>query len=418
VCSWLFVVVTCSTVVPFSVSHTGRFDPPLCFTAVLCNIKHPVSTLGIVEATIFLVHHYYTDLNIKVEFVFAEVHFTLFFVAIINAIMSCLLYFFASQVAESIWFRLETVDLDHYVAIRKQFDALQEQLQVIKSSRHDDEKNKVKFQHMNSSRETNTFIQALSISKIPFLKANIKQMLNVKYRNLLVQVRFHELRVHFIESNGLDPRFRVSSYLKLCMNDVFKSLVHISTFAWLILLACTNLLYFATGMIASETSNQEAIGYTFSCIYVGYCAAFILLSFLIAWKMKKIFFKIMTNEQWINRDGVEHGEKDVKNHQDTPTRTNENVLSVSYMQKDNHQRKEESQFNNHVHQLGYFWGGDPTFIVVACQFMQFGYALSLAILLVFNKSIFVKKIPFQWVGWYFVTPFLCYILFVVSWFSG
>lgn len=370
---------------------------------LLCN--NPVSTLGIVEATIFLVHHYYTDLNIKVEFVFAEVHFTLFFVAIINAIMSCLLYFFASQVAESQWFRLETVDLDHYVAIRKQFDALEEQLQAIKSSdrpTNNNTKNQVKLQHQHSSRETNTFIQALNISKIPFLKANIKQMINVKYRSLLVQVRFHELRVHFIESNGLDPRFRVSSYLKLCMNDVFKSLVHISTFAWLILLACTNLLYFITGMIASETNNQEAIGYTFSFIYVGYCSAFILLSFLIAWKMKKIFFKIMKNKQWIKRDdeGVEYGDDDVRKLPD--------------IQDNSHQRTEDNDSTNHVSQLDYFWGGDPTIIVVACQFMQFGYALSLAILLVFNKNIFLKKTPLNWVGWYFVTPFLCYILFVVS----
>lgn len=362
------------------------------FENVLEAVYHELSTLGIVEATIFLVHHYYPDLNIKVEFVFAEVHFTLFFVAIINAIMSCLLYFFASQVAESQWFRLETVDIDHYVAIRKQFDALEEQMQAIKSSEHGGKSQK-NIQHQNSSKETNTFIQAMTFSMIPSVKGNIKQMINVKYKSLLVQVRFHELRVHFIESNRLDPRFRVSSYLKLCMNDVFKSLVHISTFSWLILLACTNLMYFATGIIASETNNQEAIGYTFSFIYIGYCSAFILLSFLIAWKMKKIFFKIMKNKQWIKREDVEHMDTDTMNHRN----------------------KDESMGANHTHQLDYFWGGDPSFIVIACQVMQFGYALSLAILLVFNKNIFVKKTSFDWVGWYFVTPFLCYILFVWIW---
>jgi hypothetical protein len=155
-------------------------------------------------------------------------------------------------------------------------------------------------------------------------------------------------------------------------------------------------------MIASETNNQEAIGYTFSFIYVGYCSAFILLSFLIAWKMKKIFFKIMKNKQWIKRDdeGVEYGDDDVRKLPD--------------IQDNSHQRTEDNDSTNHVSQLDYFWGGDPTIIVVACQFMQFGYALSLAILLVFNKNIFLKKTPLNWVGWYFVTPFLCYILFVVS----
>ena len=357
----------------------------------------------------FLVHHYYTDLNIKVEFVFAEVHFTLFFVAIINAIMSCLLYFFASQVAEQQWVRLETVDLDHYVAIRKQFDALEEQLLAIKNTEHSKE-NKVQYKHQNSSREMNTFVQALRISNnIPRLRANFRQMINVKYRHLLVQVRFHELRVHFIDSNGLDPRFRVSSYLKVCMNDVFKALVHISTFAWLILLACTNLLYFVTGMIASETSNQKTIGFTFSFIFVGYCMAFVLLSFLIAWKMKKIFFKIMKNKQWIIRDVTEDCEDAVKNHGKPMFQVdNASPNRVEY-QRDNPVAGGEA-----IHQLDYFWGGDPTFIVVACQFMQFGYALSLAVLLVFNKNIFDKKTPLDWVGWYFITPFLCYILFVVS----
>ena len=75
-----------------------------------------------------MVQHYYGDMNKNVKQVFAKVHFTLFYVAIINALMSCLLYFCAMHFANKHWIRLETVDVDHYVAIRKKFDALEEQL--------------------------------------------------------------------------------------------------------------------------------------------------------------------------------------------------------------------------------------------------------------------------------------------------
>ena len=42
-----------------------------------------------------------------------------------------------------------------------------------------------------------------------YLQQIIRQpVLLMKYRQLLVQVRFHELRVHFIESNKHPPKFQ------------------------------------------------------------------------------------------------------------------------------------------------------------------------------------------------------------------
>jgi hypothetical protein len=323
-------------------------------------------------------------MNKTVKQMFYEIHFTLFYVAIINAIMSCLLYFFASRVAEKHWVRLEKVDIDHYVAIRKQFDAFKEQLQVIKGSRGASTKMSLSAEPGRPLGDTHFILQILNESKIPFLKANLKKMLNMKYRKLLVQVRFHELRVHFIESNGLDPRFCVSTYLKLCMNDVFKSLIHISTFSWLILLGCTNLVYFAMGIITAETSNKRTVGTSLSFIYVGYAIFFVIFSVIIGWKVKKIFFAIMKHEEWVKKC--------------------ESIRSYDA----------QAQIKDDFHQLDYFWASDPTIIIVACQFMQFGFALALGILLVFNENIYDQQSPFNWVGWYFVVPFLCYMMFVVS----
>lgn len=348
-----------------------------------------VSTLGIVEGIVFMVSHYYGDMNKNVKQVFAKVHFTLFYVAIINALMSCLLYFCAMHFANKHWVRLETVDVDHYVAIRKKFDALEEQLNSMNVS-SDGNNTSMNNQSSNSSNEKSTVAKPLNL----FDKSNYRHLLNAKYRKLLVQVRFHELRLHFIESNGLDPRFRVSSYLKLCMNDVFKSLVRISTFAWLILLAFTNLLYFVMSVIVAETDDQYAPGTALSYIFVGFTVGFVLVSFMIARKIKKIFFAIMRHKEWISRhhDGEELG--CLVHHVS-------NIL-------------EEHTRGDYSHQVGYFWASDPTLVVTFCQVMQFGYALALGILPIFGKDIFVDETPFQWQGWYLLVPSASYAVFLVS----
>ena len=356
-----------------------------------------MSTLGIVEATVFLVHHYYEDLNITVERMFAEVHFTLFFVAIINALMSSLLYFLATKVAEQQWDRMETVDLDHYVAVRRQFDALEEQMKAIRDSERGKRRNRNECSEIDAG-EINVFEKVMQHAKYP-------RMLNVKYNRLLVQVRFHELRIHFIESNDLDPKFKVSDYLRLCMNDVFIKLVHISSFSWLILLACTNLLYYLMGIVAAYAKDQQAIGFALSLVYIAYAVSFVIITYCIAWKMKQIFFKIMKNEKWITRDEDENNgqEGEIVRHSQVSL-----SLFLSIRSWATHRN---------VHQLQYFWFGDPSLIVVAAQFMQFGYALSLSILLVFNQTIVVEEIPFRWWGWYCVVPIVCYVIFVWLWSS-
>ena len=461
------------------------------FLAVLEAVYHELSTLGIVEATVFLVHHYYLDLNVQVERVFAEVHFTLFFVAIINALMSILLFFLASHVADNQWEKLERVDIDHYVVVRKQFDAMQEQLRAIQDYDYneihgnggdnnggDGDDNGDHDNHHGHSfcrKMWNKICTYLPYKyKYKYLLANLKAfiIINSKHRDLLVQVRFHELRVHFIESNCLDPRFRVSKYLKLCMNDVFHKLIDISTFSWLILLGCANLLYFVSGLITALDSggsrSRSATGVTMSWVFFGYALSFLVISFAIAIKMKNIFYKIMENEKWVLGGGGgtmepksdhgygnesererEHGDgdKDESGHGNghgrilsrnsssllfsphrnlrniSAVRESSSLVGVSVRTNDKDKDKEDKEKDKDkedkdISQLKYFWGNDPTLIVGIAQFMQFGYALALSILLVFNKIIITSDNPFRWDGWYYVVPVVCYALFVVSFISG
>lgn len=334
-----------------------------------------MSTLGLVEAGIFLLHKYYPDLNISVEKVFAEVHFTLFFVAIINAIMSVLLYLFTTRVAEKYWVRMETIDLDHYVAIRKKFEAVEDALEELEKEHlmkkrkyiKDDIGNQAQF--TDSVRSTASAYEQHSFTS--FVRALVRhstrkeRRLVRKHRKLLVQVRFHELRVHFIDSNNLDPRFKVSEYLKLCMLDVFYRFVHISYATWLILLCFANLVYFCLGVISSRES-QSAVGTALTWVHVGYSILFLLTSLLIAKKMKSIFFLIMKNDHWVNRNNAGNIDPVVLHRQLS-------MSSVRHLRSNRQYRHRQNDKDElTVRQEDYFWGGDPAYIIFAAQIMQFG----------------------------------------------
>jgi hypothetical protein len=138
------------------------------------------------------------------------------------------------------------------------------------------------------------------------------------------------------------------------------------------------------GIITAETNDKRTVGTSLSFIYVGYSIFFVVFSIIIGRKVKKIFFTIMKHEEWVKR--------------------NESVRNLD----------DKSQEKDDFHQLDYFWGSDPTIIIVVCQFMQFGFALALGILLVFNENVYDQQSPLNWVGWYFVAPIFCYVMFVVS----
>ena len=174
-----------------------------------------MSTLGIVEAIIFLLHKYYKGLVVETEIVFAEIHFTLFFVVIINAVMSSLLYFLTSRVAKTQWFRMETIDIDHYVAVRKEFESVKEKLKRLKAYQISEKVERsnhrtVKFDVKETETEHEASLTTKKENWFTRLWGNsvTKNILERKHRELLVQVRFHEMRVHFIESHNLPSNFR------------------------------------------------------------------------------------------------------------------------------------------------------------------------------------------------------------------
>lgn len=116
------------------------------------------------------------------------------------------------------WVQTEEIDIGHYVAIRKEFDRVENEWKMLQNNTN--ESNLVNHDSARSSSLNASFHEAdhefnLSKSKLQqfwkdmYMKLRYPR-LYLRKRKLLIPVRFHELRHHFIEQNGLTPKFKVS----------------------------------------------------------------------------------------------------------------------------------------------------------------------------------------------------------------
>ena len=112
---------------------------------------------------------------------------------------------------------------------------------------------------------------------------------------------------------------------------------------------------------------------------------FVLVSVAVSLKMKKIFFIIMKNEEWIKKNGKAQDE-DIKSEHNFEDRRS-SIFGGLKTDPSSHDQGDS------IGQKRYFWGGEPEYIVYLCQFMQFGYALAFGILLVFNNTVLSKETP-------------------------
>ena len=314
------------------------------FKTVLELMYRELTTLGIVECVIYLLHKYWQDFNVTYEAVFIDIHFMLFYTAVINAIQSSLVRVLTTRLTNKQWTMTEDIDIYHYVAIRKEFDRIEQQLQFdsnpntgtsISRLQDSNDGNGLFPENQNYFRNTLNDI-ALTI-RHPFLSSRKK--------SLIVPVKFHELRAHFIESNNLPQKFKVSPYLNLSLTSVLLEFVQISPAAWILLMASANLLYFLTGAILDATGSVGSITTFMLSVFFTVASLFAIIQFLITLKMKSIFSHIInTKTTWSTRDAVDASTEEEKSRE----------------------------------QLNLFWGGAPHLIIVATQYMMFGYAIGLA----------------------------------------
>jgi hypothetical protein len=340
-----------------------------------------VSTLGLVELFIWLLLSYWDDINIAKEKVFAKVHFTLFYTAIFNAFQTVIVAFFTTRISQRMWVQTETLELNHYVEIREEFDRVRTKLNGLRNLKgRNEERNNNEDKSSNLPKlTTGEFVFELSRRSFHDLWLSIVDRvryphLKARYNQLLVQVRFHELRVHFLQSYNLPLKFKVSDYLVRSEKHVLIKLVHVSTVAWLLLTASINLLYFIMGIITWKTEQPSLIGTSFIWLFFLSMGLFIVISFALYNKMKAIFKTIMFEKTlWDVRDSNEIEEELAE------------------------------------HQRRLFWGGDPAFVIASIQFMQFGYAVALAVVLIFWETINDGGLN---MGSYLISIFACYSIFV------
>jgi hypothetical protein len=243
-----------------------------------------VATLGIVEFAVFLLIKYWKTFDKDRKEVFGDVHFAIFYTAIFNAFQSVLTAVVTTRASNRLWCKTEQLELEHYVEIREEYQRIKQLVNTMRNSA-----TTATASATDQQKATTRFAKVISNIKISIRHPGIVQ----KYHNLRVQVRFHELRLHFLESNNLSLTLKVSEYLKRSEMAVLIHLVHISAFAWLLLTGGLNLLYFVLGMVGYATGNVGIVGTCMSMVFFANIILSVLVSLALLVKMNRIFQTIM-----------------------------------------------------------------------------------------------------------------------------
>jgi hypothetical protein len=377
-----------------------------------CRIPHTfslaaVATLGFVEFILYILSSYYDNLDKKKYYVFSNIHFALFYTALLNAFQSVLLAVASTRVSQHIWVQTEMLELNHYVEIREEFDKLEQKLKLLESTSTTGEnqqpsssasageivKEEIAVSGAKDSNRSNgddAVTESDYYSEYPFLKSvqlrlrwlwhslvyHIKYpALQRKYNELRLQIGFHEIRVHFLDSYKLPLKLRVSDYLMRSEQKVLIKLVHVSSVAWLLLTGAVNLLYYILGLVSYTVSDPHVVGNALIWIFFCTMAFFVVIAVLVYHKMTSIFQKLMMQRDLWNVHGVGVEERD------------------------------------HLaeRQLALFWGGDPKLVIAAIQFMQFGYAVALSVIIIFWEEINDGSVAMVT---YMLVIGVCYTIFV------
>ena len=268
------------------------------FLSVLDGVYRELATLGVVELAVHLLQTYSDGLDKNKKAVFADVHFLLFYTAIFNAFQAAILAFSCNFVTDKLWIKTEELELDHYIEVREEFDRLHEEIYGV-APEHSTrtQKNSKSFadslRNLTVSRGYSTEERTLKTLCISLYYTIIYPQLKARYNQLRVQIRFHEIRVHFLQSYKLPTKMKLSDYLVKSLFHVLQHFVHVSHSTWLLLTAVCNVLYFLMGIIADITGEGESTGLSLSIIFFAVMVIFIIISVIIYYHMESIFKKLV-----------------------------------------------------------------------------------------------------------------------------
>ena len=330
------------------------------YTHVLSFLWNELATLGIVEVMVWLFHEHYVSFDIEYEHVFADVHFTFFFTAIANAVMTTVLHIWTMHDAMRNWLRLEELNINQYVLLRKNLRDARAELSV-----HNPKLLELYTERdlQNSANTAGLFFRRLGSYKLA-----------KKYDKLTEQRRFHELRIHMIDANDLPKKFPVAKYLIECLKDVFLSQVHINLLAWLLLMALVEALYYAMGLVTLGCYNygdkyhcDRTVGNSLIVVFVTGCVASAVLVLLAYIKMEQVFKQVIHRPELIAAR--------------VPKNANENAIfeeikrNVNLKQSIspiNASRRHSDLGQYLISQRQLFWFGHPSLVVRLFQLIQLG----------------------------------------------
>lgn len=330
---------------------------------------------------------YYEEYDKAKKQVFADVHFLLFYTAILNALQSALLFNVVRRISQKLWIETEELDVGHYVELREEFDAVRKDLDKLRN-RRDGRKQSDTASSDDAESPTNAFTAddcsedtfELTPAGIAGAIQNVTDRIRYpalkgKYRELLVQVRFHELRVHFLQAYNLPLKFQISDYLMRSEQHVLVKLISVSPIAWLLLTGVVNLLYYVLGVVSYKVRSTKIVGVAMIYLFFIAIFLFVVLSWVVHNKMKRVYKQIMNSDTlWdVNDD-------DASERQDLA-----------------------------MEQKSLFWAGDPKLVIAAIQFMQFGFAVAISTVIIFWEEMNDGPTPMVV---YVLAVFGCYALFI------
>jgi hypothetical protein len=204
---------------------------------------------------------------------FSSIHWFLFLTAVANALLCSILYLCCTWQSNKWWVQTERLEINHYIELREEFDRVQRLLGY----------------NCNESFDEQVSIKTGCHRLTRFFR---KPRLSLHHKHLLVQVRFHELRQHFLRANKLPLTFKFSTYLRKCEQQIFISIVTVSLNAWLLLMIVANLAYFSSAFTISENTGDSLRIIGVVCYYLS-CILAVIGGWLTWRKAKAIFIQIM-----------------------------------------------------------------------------------------------------------------------------
>jgi len=167
--------------------------------------------LGLAALGVFILNQTHVASGVAgITHTFEVIHYTLFLVAVCHTFFVCLLVYMSERISRY-WERIEELEFNHWQELRGDYDGLVHELGL--------------KGHLHTPHLRDRFKRLATALRNPRRWFRLAQ--------LTENVRFHDIRHHFIRANHLPSNFHFVTYLKKCKQHVTLHLTSIHRGVWL-----------------------------------------------------------------------------------------------------------------------------------------------------------------------------------------